>query len=91
MLALAGVSEAVPPDSRGEDSAVAEPPSDCSLGIWTFRRGLLAPNWALFPRGGGWTSDGREFRCGIVEAFLGGEVMASGGLLRGCMAPTSTD
>lgn len=91
VLALGGVSEAVPPDSRGEESAVAEPPSDCSLGIWTFRRGLLAPIWALLPRDGGWMSDGREFRWGIVEAFLGGEVMSSGGLLRGCMALTSTD
>ena len=92
VLALAGVSDAVPPDSRGEDSAVAEPPSDCSLGIWTLRRGLLAPIWAaLLPRGGGWISDGREFRCGMVDAFRGGEVISEGGLLRGCMALTSTD
>lgn len=92
VLALAGVSEAVPPDSRGEDSAVAEPPSDCSLGICTLRRGLLAPIWALLlPRDGAGMSDGNEFRWGIVEAFLGGEVMSSGGLLRGCMALTSTD
>lgn len=33
VLALAGVPPVVSPDSRGDDSAVALPPSDCSLGI----------------------------------------------------------
>ncbi len=33
VLALAGVSPTVPAECRGEDSAVALPPSDCSLGI----------------------------------------------------------
>lgn len=53
VLALAGVSPAVPPDSRGEDSAVADPPSsDCSLGICTFSIGLFAPLCALSDRDG---------------------------------------
>lgn len=90
VLALAGVSPAVPPDSRGEDSAVADPPSDCSLGICTFSRGLLPPICALLARDG-WISEGSEFRGGIVFACFGGDVMPSSGLLRGCMAPTSTD
>lgn len=36
VLPLAGVPPVVSPDSRGEDSAVALPPSDGSLGICTF-------------------------------------------------------
>lgn len=36
----AGVTSVVP-EAFGEESAVALPPSDCSLGIWTCRRGLL--------------------------------------------------
>lgn len=36
VLPLAGVPPVVSPDSRGDDSAVALPPSDCSLGICTF-------------------------------------------------------
>lgn len=36
-----GVADAVPP-SLGDESAVALPPSDCSLGICTFKRGRFA-------------------------------------------------
>lgn len=60
-LAIAGVSSAVPPDWRGEDSAVADPPSDCSLGICTFNLGRLPPICALFVRVD-WVSEGKEFR-----------------------------
>lgn len=59
VLALAGVSPAVPPEPRGDDSAVALPPSDCSLGICKFSLGLLAPSWALDVRDGGWISPER--------------------------------
>lgn len=92
VLALAGVSLAVPPDSRGEDSAVAEPPSDCSLGICTFSRGLLPPICcAVLARLGWLLSEGSESRWGMVFACFGGDAMPSIGLLRGWMAPTSTD
>lgn len=52
VLAWAGVSPIVPADCRGEDSAVALPPSDCSLGICTVSRGRAAPNRALLVRDG---------------------------------------
>lgn len=56
-LPRAGVAAVFPVDSRGEDSAVALPASsEFSLGIWTFRRGLLAPTWRLFEREIGVTS-----------------------------------
>ena len=53
VLALAGVPPAVPADCRGDDSAVALPPSDCSLGICTLSLGRLAPSCALLVRDGG--------------------------------------
>ena len=60
MLALAGVPPAVPADCRGDDSAVALPPSDCSLGICTLSLGLWAPICALLVRDGGWISPTAE-------------------------------
>lgn len=56
-VALAGVDVLLPPESRGDESAVALPPSDCSLGICTLRRGRLALTCTLLARGGGGISD----------------------------------
>lgn len=72
VLALAGVSAAVPPDPRGEDSAVALPPSDCSLGIWTLSLGLFAPICALFVRDGGGNSPAIEegWFLSVIECTL---------------------
>lgn len=66
-LQRAGVAAVFPVDSRGEDSAVALPASEFSLGIWTFRRGRFAPTWRLFEREIGATSGIEESewaRCG---------------------------
>jgi len=95
VLALAGVSPAVPPDSRGEDSAVALPPSDCSLGIWTFNLGLFAPTCALLVREGGGNSPGIAdgwFLWDIEGTLcgLGGGGVGADACFRS-MVPTSTD
>lgn len=50
---LAGVPVVVLPESLGEDSAVALPPSDCSLGIWTLSRGRFGSLCTLLVLGGG--------------------------------------
>lgn len=39
--------------SFADEPAVASPPSDCSLGIWTLRRGRLASDCVVFEREGG--------------------------------------
>ena len=52
VLVLAGVTPVVP-DSLGDESAVALPVSECSLGICTFNRGRFASVCMLFVRDGG--------------------------------------
>lgn len=52
VLVLAGVGTVVP-ESLGEESAVALPASECSLGIWTLSRGRFASVCMLFVRDGG--------------------------------------
>ena len=59
MLVLAGVSPGASPLARGEEPAVALPPSsDCSEGIWTVRRGRFAPELSPAKEEIDW------FRCG---------------------------
>ena len=86
VLALAGVSPKVPADCRGEDSAVALPPSDCSLGIWTVNRGLAAENFPLLVRDGGWISPEVDAVCVRARAGtprgLGGGGLGPVGLAR---------
>lgn len=61
-LALAGVRVLLPAESRDESSAVALPPSECSLGICTLSCGRL--DWPLFVRVGGMISlDSDEIDC----------------------------
>ena len=47
----AGVAPEI--ESLGDESAVALPPSDCSLGIWTRNLGLFLSICRLFVRVGG--------------------------------------
>jgi hypothetical protein len=72
-LPLAGVAVALPPDSRGDDSAVALPPSDCSLGICTFNLGLLASLFVLTGMGIVGTEDWDWVRCGCVGGRIAPE------------------
>lgn len=61
-----GVAPVVP-ESLGDESAVALPASECSLGIWTLNLGLLSPIRRLFVRDGGGimgTEDVDCVRCG---------------------------
>lgn len=60
---LAGVVVFCPAESRGDESAVALPASDCSLGICTLRRGRLAVAWTLLARGGGGISGIEDVDC----------------------------
>jgi hypothetical protein len=53
VLARAGVAPVVP-ESLGDESAVALPASDCSLGIWTRSLGFFASICRLFVRETGW-------------------------------------
>lgn len=78
---LAGVAVLFVTDSRGDDSAVALPPSEFSLGICTFSRGRLAFSCVLFARGGGGMSEIEGMdggRWGSVTALAGGEGAADG-------------
>lgn len=66
VLGFRGVSPVVPV-SLGEESAVALPVSDCSLGICTFNLGRLGSLVMLLVRDGGaivGTEDTDEVRCG---------------------------
>lgn len=59
---LAGVAPVVP-ESLGEESAVALPLSDCSLGICTLRRGLFASVCMLFVLDGGGICGAADVDC----------------------------
>jgi hypothetical protein len=62
----AGVAPVVP-ESFGDESAVALPASDCSLGICTLSRGFLGSVCRLLVREGGWMADTEDVdweRCG---------------------------
>lgn len=96
VLVLAGVPLAVPAECRGEDSAVALPPSDCSLGICTFNLGRAAFILALFVRDGGWLSPGPENECvlcgtGPLCGLGGGGVGPAGLLLWTLLISTDCD
>lgn len=73
-LPLAEVTVLFPADSRSEDSAVALPWSELSLGIWTFNWGRFVVNAPLLVRDGGLISDADEIDCaraGSVAALMG--------------------
>ena len=57
-----GVAPVVP-ESLGDESAVALPASEGSLGIWTLSLGLLSPMRRLFVRGGGGMMGTEEVDC----------------------------
>jgi hypothetical protein len=65
VLVRAGVAPVVvPPDSLlGEDSAVALPPSECSLGIWTLSLGRFGSVCMLLDRDGGAIVGTEEVDC----------------------------
>jgi hypothetical protein len=67
---LAGVTVLLPAESREEDSPVALPRSELSLGIWTFNCGRLDVRAPLFVREGGLISaaDGIDCERGGSEA-----------------------
>jgi hypothetical protein len=62
-LFLAGVAVVLPFESRGDDSAVALPASEFSLGICTFKRGRFAPICRLSVRERGGISGIEERDC----------------------------
>lgn len=86
VLVLAGVSPGASPLAWGEEPAVPLPPSsDCSEGIWTFRRGRLAPE----PSPASEEMDWFRWGCGITRG-----VRADGGtgaVLVRLILPMSTD
>lgn len=57
-----GVAPIVP-ESLGDESAVALPVSDCSLGICTRSLGLLSPTRRLFAQDGGAIGPAEEADC----------------------------
>lgn len=57
----AGVAPEI--ESLGDESAVALPPSECSLGIWTRSFGLLLSTCKLFVRVGGAIGTTDEAEC----------------------------
>lgn len=91
-----GVAPVVP-ESFGEESAVALPASECSLGICTLNRGLLSPIRRLFVRDGGGIvgiEDVDWVLCGGCEAGTCGGCGGGGETPLGCnrdMEATSMD
>lgn len=78
-LSLAGVAVLFPAESRSEDSAVALPRSEFSLGIWTFNCGRLDGSEPLFVRKTGLMSGAEEIdwvRAGSVAALKGAGLAA---------------
>lgn len=77
-LSLAGVTVLLPAESREDESPVALPRSELSLGIWTFNCGRLDVRAPLFVREGGLISAADGFDCGrrgseapLVALFFG--------------------
>lgn len=78
-LSLAGVAVLFPAESRSDDSAVALPRSEFSLGICTFNCGRLDGRGPLLVRMGGLMSDAEEIDCargGSVAALRGAALVA---------------
>lgn len=63
-LSLAGVTVLLPAESREDDSPVALPRSELSLGIWTFSCGRFEVSAPLFVREGGLISAADGIDCG---------------------------
>lgn len=91
-----GVAPVVP-ESLGDESAVALPPSECSLGICTRSLGLLSPIRRLFVRDGGGITGTADVDCVLCGGCWGGACGGCGwdlGSASGCdraMAATSID
>lgn len=79
-LSLAGVAALFPAESREDESAVALPRSEFSLGIWTFSCGRLDGSEPLLVRTGGLISGAEEIDCVRVGsvAALEGAALVSG-------------